>query len=68
MWFIIDVFSLLTEEIGINTFSDSRTPHIDKIKYLSLKMVSIEHKDVVNSRKKLMKKPIDSILFHLSTA
>ena len=28
---IIDAFSLLTEEIEINTFSDSRTYHIAKI-------------------------------------
>ena len=34
---IIDAFSLLTEKTEINTFSDSRTSHIDKIKYLSVK-------------------------------
>ena len=34
---IIDAFSLSTEEIETNTFRDSRTSHIDKMKYLSLK-------------------------------
>ena len=34
---MIDAFSLLTEEIEINTFSDPRTSHIDKIKYLFVK-------------------------------
>ena len=65
---VINPFSLLRKPIEMVTLSDSRTPHVDKIIYFSVKNTVDWSHNHVDNRKSSMKRPIDNILFHLSTA
>ena len=65
---VINPFSFLRKPIEMVTLSDSRTPHVDKIIYFSVKNTVDWSHNRVDNRKSSMKRPIDNILFHLSTA